>query len=269
MPQILCLVLFCCLCWAGILHADVEFRAAWQGEYLAISSDATKSNAPESKADSGYIISISDCKENLCTFTLSQTPAVQIPATQNLAAQNPAGQDSAKARAGGENVFRAKLRLLDYTKAEMLEHSCQLEALNLRESDDPAPQIPLHMQAYACKIDSAPQIAALLGAKKENTESSIIWQRVRVYPSFECKKARTSNEHTICGAKSIALPLLDIMLNDMYALLLESKDHKQIRAEQKLWFKELAKCDGDEPCLQERYERRILELEERYCQECE
>lgn len=263
--------MFCSLCIPGIVCADVEFRAAWQGRYVSIDSASTiptsSANTPEASKQAEsmrYEISIHDCKENLCTFTLSQLPA----------------KLDSSAPTTSKNVFRATLRLLDYTKAEMPEYSCQLETLDVYE---PTLQIPLYMRARACKIDSAnpPNIAALLSGKnistpestKSNPESSAkssrIWQRVRVYPSFDCKKARTSNERTICSTNSIATPLLDIMLNDMYALLLESKNNKQIHAEQKLWLKTLATCNGDESCLQERYRERILELEERYCRECE
>lgn len=265
--------MFCSLCIPGILCADVEFRAAWQGQYVSMDSanmptHASTTNTPKvgKPAESmQYEISINDCKENLCTFTLSQLPLKR---------------DSRKSPTNGRKIFHTTLRLLDYTKAEMPDHNCQLEALDMY---DPALQIPIRMRARACKIDStnAPDIAELLSGEREslvestksNTESSDkssrIWQRVRVYPSFDCKKARTNNERTICGSSSMAIPLFDIVLNDMYALLLESKDHKQIRAEQQLWLKNLAKCDGDESCLQEHYRARILELEERYCQECE
>jgi uncharacterized protein len=83
-----------------------------------------------------------------------------------------------------------------------------------------------------------------------------------VKPSFNCAKAKTVTEKTICGNRGLSNA--DARLGRIYSqlrhLLLKPK-FRQLRKKQRAWLKQLNYCSGNVSCLLSTYERRIAELE--------
>lgn len=188
------------------------------------------------KAYKGYMIAIKNCANNLCTLIITK--------------------DSTP-----KPIHQATLRLLDYTKAEV-DSTCDFALeTHLLESNQPPIPLYLTITKNTC-LQEAPLQASLHPNKKLN-----IWERVAVYPSFDCAKARTKNEQSICASVSLTTPLQDIVLNDIYALLLQNlpkQARRSLKASQKQWLSELMLCDGDEQCIAQGYRMRIFELENLY-----
>lgn len=87
--------------------------------------------------------------------------------------------------------------------------------------------------------------------------------------SFDCHKAATASERTICG--STELGRKDVTVAAYYQLLLRLKPaaagmayrefDDRIRDEQRLWLrKDRDACEGDIACLQRAYDQRIDSL---------
>jgi uncharacterized protein len=79
-------------------------------------------------------------------------------------------------------------------------------------------------------------------------------------PSFECAKATTKTEKTICGSQ--ALTILDGEMAGWYRTLVRG-DHPSAAVEQKRWIKSRNQCEitiHQENCLIDLYTRRVKEL---------
>ncbi len=79
-------------------------------------------------------------------------------------------------------------------------------------------------------------------------------------PSFNCAKAATKTEKTICGSR--ALRILDGEMAGWYRTLVRG-DHPRVTAEQREWLKTRGQCETaaiPENCLLELYPRRVKEL---------
>lgn len=191
------------------------------------------------KAHKDYTIAIKSCANNLCTLIITKDTKDPTP----------------------KPIYQATLRLLDYTRAEV-DSACDF-ALETHLLESSELQIPLHL---AITKNTCLQEAPLQVSPHSNKKSNM-WERVVVYPSFDCAKARTNNERSICASTSLTTPLQDIVLNDIYALLLQSlpkQARKSLKASQKQWLSELMLCDGDEQCIAQGYKARIFELENLY-----
>lgn len=184
-----------------------------------------------------YYIDIAQCKDNLCNFRVF------------------AFQES-KPR------FNAKLRLLSYDKAEIYNKGCTLQ---LQVSSQRAP-----LKDSPASGDS-PYLLATKNTCFAPLELGVSYQQNKVYPAFDCAKARTPNERTICHTSEILLGYYDILLNDFYAELLKNHDTKKaiaLKESQKLWLEHVEACEGDVECLIKSYRKRLEELDRQYCMEC-
>lgn len=81
-----------------------------------------------------------------------------------------------------------------------------------------------------------------------------------VRPSFNCALARSAVEGTICG--SAELSALDTKLSALYLVTLRSSlDPKAIRDQQRAWMHQRNACGASVPCLEQRYQERIAQLQ--------
>jgi len=80
--------------------------------------------------------------------------------------------------------------------------------------------------------------------------------------SFDCHKAKTASEKTICGKP--ALTVLDQRMGQIYLRLLRdvgpSGAYDQFRAEQKWWLGVRDACGANAACLTRAYRNRIGQL---------
>ena len=205
-----------------VMFGDVEFRSSWQGRWVAFGD---------------YYIDIAQCRDNLCTFRIFIF-------------------EESKPR------FNAKIRLLSYDKAEVINKGCTLQ---LQVSSQRAP-----LKEASSSSDS-PYLLATKNTCFSPLEVGVSYQQNKVHPAFDCTKARTSNEKTICHSSEILLGYYDILLNDFYAELLKNHDTKKattLKESQKLWLENVKECDGDVECLLKSYRKRLEELDGQYCVEC-
>ena len=74
--------------------------------------------------------------------------------------------------------------------------------------------------------------------------------------SFDCKKASSLSEKTICGSDE--LKVLDSKLAEVYKEKLAKSEGAQIlRNEQREWLKKSGSCGGDAACLKTAYDSRL------------
>ncbi len=179
-----------------------------------------------------YYLSIHNCKENVCKLDVLKFEE-SIPS------------------------FSTKLRLLSYTKAEALNTDCSL-VLKTTQRDTRSYETPsLVIETNTCE-DKLGNIAN--------------YQQNKVYPAFDCKKAKTPNERTICDNADSSLAYFDIVLNDIYNELLKNLDSAKkssLKQEQKSWLQSLESCKGALECMKNTYIERLIVLDSKYCAECE
>ena len=78
-------------------------------------------------------------------------------------------------------------------------------------------------------------------------------------PSFDCKKAGTPVEHSICDNPELAE--LDSQLAKAYKRArAAAADPNKVRSEQRAWVKERNKCRSNVACLQQSYQSRLAAL---------
>lgn len=180
-----------------------------------------------------YYLSIANCRENLCELEIMKF---------------------------GESLPEAKttLKLLSYTQAQALNKDCELifqtEQRNIQNYETPY----LFVEQNTCYKD------------KINDEA--LYQQNKVYPTFDCKKAKNPNETIICNnADDVRIAYYDIVLNDLYNELMKNLDYKKrkILKQQQDWLRALDDCETDLECLNKAYIERITALENQYCAECE
>lgn len=77
--------------------------------------------------------------------------------------------------------------------------------------------------------------------------------------SFDCSKASSITEKTICNNPTISL--LDDKLGATYKSAMgKTNDQAKLKADQIAWIKESRLCGGDSNCLEKSYKGRIAEL---------
>lgn len=76
-------------------------------------------------------------------------------------------------------------------------------------------------------------------------------------PSFDCTKATTFAEKSVCG--SPALARLDQTLHDAYVVARQGSQGPRVQDDQKLWVQQRARC-RDDACLADMYKIRIRQL---------
>ncbi len=99
-----------------------------------------------------------------------------------------------------------------------------------------------------------------MNSNKDESKTTIIKSTENVTPSFDCLKARTLVEKTICNNPELAQ--LDVNLNSAYKQSINSSDLKyveQLKVEQRAWLKERNKCDT-EKCLEDKITSRWEEI---------
>jgi len=79
-------------------------------------------------------------------------------------------------------------------------------------------------------------------------------------PSFDCSKASTTVEETICEDNNEGLAMRDGALARLYAALKEQGGHENLLKEQPGWLKSRDTCGSDTQCLEARYDERIRAL---------
>jgi uncharacterized protein len=82
---------------------------------------------------------------------------------------------------------------------------------------------------------------------------------VAIGASFDCSKAGTSVEKTICASETLSR--LDEQVAKAYdAVLLSSDRPAAVKSQQKAWLRNIRDKCRDETCLQHAYERRLAQL---------
>ena len=79
-------------------------------------------------------------------------------------------------------------------------------------------------------------------------------------PSFDCAKASTAVEKTICDEQNPQLALRDGALARLYDALKQETGHDAVLAGQAAWLKTRDACGGDVACLTESYDERLAVL---------
>lgn len=79
-------------------------------------------------------------------------------------------------------------------------------------------------------------------------------------PSFDCTKASTPVEKTICKDENTYLAYRDTVLAELYADLKEQGGYEKVLGGQPAWLKARDACGADAACLTRQYDRRIAEL---------
>jgi uncharacterized protein len=77
--------------------------------------------------------------------------------------------------------------------------------------------------------------------------------------SFDCMKASTQTEKTICGSAEVS-QLDDALTNSYKEILSTSNQPKDIREKQRLWIKSVRNVCTNIECLKKAYSQRIVEL---------
>ena len=100
----------------------------------------------------------------------------------------------------------------------------------------------------------------------ESVKMSILrhknYSDLSVRPSFNCAKARTVTERTICGNSELSNA--DARMSNIYSQLRQSlskMDFRQLRNKQRAWLKRRNDCFADTNCLSRAYNNRIAKLE--------
>ena len=78
--------------------------------------------------------------------------------------------------------------------------------------------------------------------------------------SFDCKKAATLVEKTVCADTNYLLAYRDGILGRIYADLKQAGGHDDTLAGQKAWLKSRNACKADVDCLAQSYDERIAVL---------
>ena len=84
-------------------------------------------------------------------------------------------------------------------------------------------------------------------------------------PSFDCSKARTKTEHTICNSAELAN--IDLNHSTIYKKVsqtLSDKDADKLQKEQRVFLKSRSKCSDDVLCLVDLYKNRTLQIQTDY-----
>lgn len=94
----------------------------------------------------------------------------------------------------------------------------------------------------------SPQLLSDLRATASQTQRRTISETIR--PSFDCARATSATEHTICGSPDLAE--LDRAVARNYATALDGADgttRAQIKADQRAWLGQRDRCGADVQCL--------------------
>ena len=79
--------------------------------------------------------------------------------------------------------------------------------------------------------------------------------------SFDCRRAGTATERTICG--NLGLNDRDVRMAQLYDIvrrLVPMGTRGAIMDRQTVWLRERNRCGGDRTCIGQAYDRRIREL---------
>jgi uncharacterized protein len=79
-------------------------------------------------------------------------------------------------------------------------------------------------------------------------------------PSFDCAKASTPVEKSICDDANAGLAMRDGALARLYAALKGAGGQDDVVKNQAAWLKSRDACGTDAGCLEKRYDKRIAEL---------
>lgn len=83
-----------------------------------------------------------------------------------------------------------------------------------------------------------------------------------IAPSFNCKKATTAVEKTICADNTLAR--LDRKLGEIWKSFIDASNHdafkSRLRQDQALWVKLRDKCQNDVGCISSAYQQRLAVL---------
>ena len=82
-----------------------------------------------------------------------------------------------------------------------------------------------------------------------------------VAASFDCRRAGTTTERTICG--NLGLNDRDVRMAQLYDIvrrLVPMGTRGAIMDRQTMWLRERNRCGGDRACIGQAYDRRIREL---------
>lgn len=79
-------------------------------------------------------------------------------------------------------------------------------------------------------------------------------------PSFDCAKAETETEKTICLDENHSIAMRDSILAGLFAAVNEAGEDQTILDTQSKWLKSRDACGSDSECLTSRYNERIIEL---------
>ena len=124
----------------------------------------------------------------------------------------------------------------------------------------PTPVAPVP-QAAAPAPDQAMPAPSVASPATPVPETATISPDVPVAPSFDCTKASTANEVSICRFPGLARK--DLELSSKYKLLYaETSDKQTLKAAQTHWIKLRDICNGNEPCLGSAYDQRIREIDQ-------
>lgn len=79
-------------------------------------------------------------------------------------------------------------------------------------------------------------------------------------PSFDCAKAATAVEKTVCSDENAELALRDAALARLYGALKEHGGHDKVLGGQSAWLGSRDACGSDAKCLIKRYDERLAVL---------
>ncbi|PFH08499.1 hypothetical protein BCF11_0854 [Collimonas sp. PA-H2] len=89
-------------------------------------------------------------------------------------------------------------------------------------------------------------------------------------PSFDCSRARTAVEHTLCDFGNSGMGWLDQTMSALYkdALIAAGSQADTVRASQRAWLARRNQCSGSEEkiksCLDKSYRARFMEIAKPY-----
>ena len=128
--------------------------------------------------------------------------------------------------------------------------------LNLKKSlTDRIASLEDRVTVLEARMDAIEAVKKSILRHKKYTDLS-------VRPSFNCAKARTITERTICGNSELSNA--DARMSNVYSQLRQSLsklNFRQLRNKQQAWLKHRGYCFADINCLSRTYKNRIVELE--------
>lgn len=133
--------------------------------------------------------------------------------------------------------------------------ACRMQVYkDMKEVVFSAPKEKIEVVEAAVKLD---QPVAFLGIPEETGPVTAFRQK----PSFDCAKASTPTEYTLCGDDYLAS--LDLSIDTLYFDLrdrLSGQSRQNLLESQRTFLKKRNRCEASVPCLVGIHEQRIVEL---------